>query len=273
MTLPGLPLFVAVAGRPIILLGNGAAAAAKRRLLERTGARLVGEEETAALAIVAIEDDTQAAAAVARLKARGVLVNATDRPDLCDFTLPAIVERTPVIVAVSTAGTSAGLAAALRQRLEALLPEKLGGLAWRLFEAREAIRTRYPEPRERRRALGAALAEGGQLDPLACVPDAVDEWLAGSTEPAPALVRIELRSSDPDDLTLREARLLGQADRIFHRGDVPSAILDRARADAVRVCTDTSPTDPGAGLSIDLTMQALNMVQVDRSESAPGVTR
>jgi len=252
VSLPDLPLFVTVAGRPVILLGQGAAADAKRRLLDRAGARIVGEDAQAALAIVAIEDDAEAAAAVARLKARGVLVNATDRPDLCDFTLPAIVERAPVIVAIGTGGASAGLAAALRQRLETLLPATLGTLAKRLFEARGAIRARYPDGAARRRALGAALAEGAPLDPLTAGPEAVDSWLEGSTAPAARLVAIRLRSADTDDLTLREARLLGQADRVFHRPNVPAAILDRARADAARHACPAPPADPGPGLSIDL---------------------
>ncbi|MGN6269095.1 MAG: NAD(P)-dependent oxidoreductase [Sphingomonas sp.] len=252
MKLPALPLFMVVAGRPVILLGHGEAAAAKRRLLERAGARIVGEEEQAALAIVAIEDDAEAAAAVARLKASGVLVNATDRPELCDFTLPAIVDRAPVLVAIGSGGASAGLAAALRQRLEALLPTTLGALAERLFEARPAIRARYPDGDPRRRALGAALAEGGALDPLAAGPEAVGAWLAEGGAPAARLVTIRLRSADPDDLTLREARLLGQADRVFHRPDVSAAILDRARVDAVRHACPAPPADPGPGLSIDL---------------------
>ncbi len=69
-----------------------------------------------------------------------------------------------------------------------------------------------------------------------------------------ALVAITLRSADPDDLTLRQARLLGQADRVFHRPDVPVAILDRARADAVRVACAAPPEEPGSGLSVDLAM-------------------
>jgi uroporphyrin-III C-methyltransferase/precorrin-2 dehydrogenase/sirohydrochlorin ferrochelatase len=74
-----LPVFIRLSGRPVILLGDGEAAGAKRRLLERAGAQIVGEEAKAALAIVAIEDDDDAEAAIARLKARGVLVNAVDR--------------------------------------------------------------------------------------------------------------------------------------------------------------------------------------------------
>lgn len=252
MSLPSLPLFVTVAGRPVILLGRGAAAEAKRRLLERAGAAIVGEEANAALAIVAIEDEAEATAAVGRLKARGVLVNAVDRPALCDFTLPAIVDRAPVIVAIGTGGASAGLAAALRQRLEALLPATLGALAERLFESRAAIRAEYPEDDARRRALGAALAEGGRLDPFAAGPEAVDAWLGDETAPAGRLMTIRLRSADPDDLSLREARALGQADRVFHRADVPAAILDRARADAARHVCAAPPDDSGAGLSVDL---------------------
>ena len=252
VSLPALPLFVTVAGRPVILLGRGAAAEAKRRLLDRAGARIVDEEADAALAIVAIEDGAEAAAAVARLKARGVLVNATDRAELCDFTLPAIVERTPVLVAIGTGGASAGLAAALRQRLETLLPTTLGALAERLFAARSAMRARYPDGDARRRALGSALSEGGALDPLAASPDAVDSWLEDGAAPAARLVTIRLSSADPDDLSLREARLLGQADRVFHRPNVPAAILDRGRADAVRHTCPMPPADPGPGLSIDL---------------------
>ena len=102
MSLASLPLFVRLGGRPVILLGEGEPAEAKRRLLDRAGALVVGEDAPATLAIVAIEDEDAAQAAIARLKARGILVNAVDRPAVCDFTLPAIVERGPVIIAIGT---------------------------------------------------------------------------------------------------------------------------------------------------------------------------
>ena len=251
VSLHSLPLFVRLAGRPVILLGAGEAAAAKRRLLERAGAMIVGEESTAALAIVAIEDEAGALAAVDRLKRRGVLVNAVDRPDLCDFTLPAIVDRDPVIVAVGTGGASAGLAAALRQQLEALLPGDLGRLADTVFEARAAIRAAYPDPVARRQALAAAMAAGGDLDPLGPDPD-IPRWLAsdGRNDAGQGLVRIALTSDDPDDLTLRQARWLAQADRVYHRDDVPPAIIDRARADALRIVSDAPPVTREPGLTI-----------------------
>lgn len=250
MSLAALPIFVKLAGRPVILIGTGEVADAKRRLLERAGAQVVDETAEAALAIVAADVPEPI---VARLRGRGVLVNTVDRPDLCDFTLPAIVDRDPVLVAVGTGGVSAGLAAALRQRLETLLPAGLGGLARALEAARPAIRSRWPDAGARRRALGAALA--GPLDPLAeHVEGAVDAWLAEAAEPAPSLLRFVLASGDPDDLSLREARALAQAERVYHRRDVPTAILDRARADAARIACDAAPAAPDSGLSVYLEM-------------------
>ncbi|WP_380873327.1 siroheme synthase [Sphingomonas sp. DBB INV C78] len=235
----------------MILTGEGAAANAKRRLLERAGARVVGEEADAALAVVSDGDE----ATVMRLRSRGVLVNATDRPELCDFTLPAIVDRDPVIIAVGTGGASAGLAKALRQRLEVWLPSSLGGLANGLARARDAMRARWPDPADRRRAIDAALEAGGSLDPLADhAEEAVEHWLAArDAAPTPSgLVVVLLRSPDPDELTLRQARLLGQCDRIYHRPDVPAAILDRGRADADRIaCARPVGGEPGLSIDID----------------------
>ncbi|WP_326523779.1 precorrin-2 dehydrogenase/sirohydrochlorin ferrochelatase family protein [Sphingomonas sp.] len=227
-SLHSLPVFLRLRGRAVILIGEGDAAEAKRRLLERAGAVVAGENDPAALAIV-VDDE----AAVLRLKARGVLVNAVDRPDLCDFTLPAIVERGDVIVAVGTGGASAGLAAALRQRIEGWLPARLGDLVAGLRNARAAIRARWPDSGDRRRAIGAALAEGGPLDPLEQRSD-IDSWLASDAPSPPALTRFAA-PSDPDDLTLAQARALALADHVYHGGDVAPAILDRARADASRI--------------------------------------
>ena len=252
MTLASLPLFVRLGGRPVILLGEGEPAEAKRRLLERAGAAIVGEAATAALAIVAIEDDDEALAAVARLKARGILVNAVDRPAYCDFTVPAIVDRSPVLIAIGTGGVSAGLAAALRQRLESILPATLGSLATALSDARGAMRARYPDGPGRRRALGAALSAGGVLDPMGPGAD-VAAWLANDTAVGLSVRRITLRSGDPDDLTLGDARALAQADRVVHAPGVPLAILDRARADAVRIVAGTD-VEPGDGLTVELEM-------------------
>ena len=251
--LHSLPIFVRLQGVNVILLGTGDPADAKRRLLERAGAVLTGEDAVAPLAIVAIEDDDEARAAIARLKARGILVNAVDRAALCDFTLPAIVDRDPVLIAIGTGGASAGLAKALRQRFEALLPAGLGTLATGLSEARNALRARFADSADRRRAIDAALGEGGTLDPFGPT-QSVNDWLSDdAVEVRDRMETIILTSSDPDDLTLKQARLLGQADRVYHAPDVPPPILDRARADAARMSGDPG-TDMLPGLTLIVRM-------------------
>jgi uroporphyrin-III C-methyltransferase / precorrin-2 dehydrogenase / sirohydrochlorin ferrochelatase len=249
-----LPLFVRLQGRAVILLGEGDAASAKRALLERAGAEIVGEDSAAALAIVALEDEAEAQAAVARLKARGILVNAVDRPSLCDFTLPAIIDRDPVLIAIGTGGASAGLAKALRQRLEGLLPQSLGAMATALQAARGTMRARFPDATERRRAIDDALNPSGPLDVLVAHDvDAVAHWLAsphgGSSGGYHHLI---ITSDDPDDLTLAQARLLGQADQIFHSPEIAPAILARGRADAVRSACSMPPDPPFDGIILYL---------------------
>ena len=243
-----LPIFLKVQGRKVVLIGSGDMAEAKARLWRRAGAVLVDEAEAdgAAVAIIALEGE-EADAAAARMRAKGLLINVVDRPDLCDFTTPAIVERDPVLIAIATGGASAGLAKALRQRLEAMLPQNLGGLANGLSAARDAMRTRFPGAADRRRALDAALSEGGPLDPFTDgAADGVEAWLAAGEAPARSgYHRFALNSADPDDLTLRAARMLGQADVVWHETACPTDILNRARADAVRmeVAANTPPPD------------------------------
>ncbi|MBN8842498.1 MAG: siroheme synthase [Sphingomonadales bacterium] len=248
-----LPIFLNLSGRTVVLVGEGEAADAKARLIVRAGGRIVPAwEEGATIAFVALDDEDAAQAAATALRARGLLVNVVDRPDLCDFTTPAIVDRAPVTIAIGTGGASAGLAKAVRQRVEVMLPARLGALASALYAAREAMKARWPAAADRRRAIDGALASGGALDPLnAEAADKVDAWLAGDERAAPGgLHIIRVTSADPDDLTLRAARLLGEADRIFHAASVPATILDRARADAARHVVDAPPSEPPAGLSL-----------------------
>lgn len=233
-----LPLFFRLTGRKVVVLGMGDAADAKRRLIERAGGECVAEPEAhhAVLGFVAIEDAKQAEAAAIRLRCKGLLVNVTDMPALCDFTVPSIVDRDPVLIAVGTGGASAGLAKILRLRIERMLPQGIGALATALGKARDGMKTRWPSPAQRRRALDTALDEGGALDIFAAQDDAaVDRWLAGTGDGTPrGVYEITLRTLHPDDLTLREARLLGSADVVAHDAAVPETILVRARADAVR---------------------------------------
>lgn len=249
-----LPLFHRIAGTRVVLVGNGDMAEAKARLIERAGGILCAETEAhhARLAFVALEDKRAAEAAALRLKRAGLLVNVADRPDLCDFTLPSILDREPVLVAVSTGGASAGLAKHLRLRLEAILPQGLGTLASRLNQTRDAIRERFPSANDRRHALDMALAEGGTLDPFdPASADNVAGWIDGAqTGEASQTVEFVLTSDDPEELTLRQARLMGRADTILHDPQIPAAILTRARADAVRLALPAKA--PVEGLTVIL---------------------
>ena len=222
-----------------MIIGEGDGANAKRRLVERAGGVCCGEPEAhhARLAFVALDDPRAAEAAALRLRGKGLLVNVTDRPELCDFTVPSVLDRGPVLVAVGTGGASAGLAKQLRLRLEAILPQSLGALAEALHAARGRMRERWPDAATRRQALDSALTTGGVLDPFAGgASNKIDDWLQGGDPTTGGqMVEVQLRSGDADELTLREARLLGTADAVMHDPEVPETILVRARADAVRL--------------------------------------
>ncbi|WOE76217.1 precorrin-2 dehydrogenase/sirohydrochlorin ferrochelatase family protein [Alterisphingorhabdus coralli] len=236
------PIFLELEGQTVILLGTGEAADAKRRLYARAGAVFTDDENAdARIAVVALEDDAEAEAAVARLKARGLLVNAVDRPHLCDYTTPAIVDRNPVTIAIGTGGASAGLAKALRQRLESLLPQSLGQLAQALANARNAMKARWPDGLTRRRAIDAALGEGGVLDPFSAnASDAVEVWLQqGEEGGSGGHHEIRLASQDPDDLSIGQARLLAGADLVLLHGDIAPEIVARVRADAMVIEADS----------------------------------
>ncbi len=242
-----LPLFHRITGQPVIVLGEGEAADAKRRLVERAGGVCVGADDgDARLGFVALAEPEKA---VAELRARGVLVNVVDRPDLCDFTVPSLLERGALLVAVGSGGLSAGLTKAVRLRLERFLPSSLGALAEALGAARAAIKARWPDPAERRRVLDSAVGEGGALDLLRDhAPEAVARWLENGAAELPGVHEFSLAGDDPDDLTLRQARWLGEADLIAYEPGVPDAVLHRARADTVRCRIapgSPAPTHPG----------------------------
>jgi uroporphyrin-III C-methyltransferase/precorrin-2 dehydrogenase/sirohydrochlorin ferrochelatase len=237
-----LPLFHRIAGQPVIVLGEGPAAEPKRRLVERAGGRVVadmqqGIDEGARLAFIAHDDAKMCEGDAIRLRCAGLLVNVVDRPDLCDFTTPSVLDRDPVLVAVSTGGASAGLAKQVRLRLERLLPADLGALADRLFAMRGAIKARFPDMAARRRALDEALGEGGALDPLVAGSESrLQAWLDGAEDrQADATEIVTLSSDDPEDLTIRQARLLGSADAVIADPSIAPAVLARARADAQRL--------------------------------------
>lgn len=257
--LASLPLFHQITGQQVLVLGEGPAAEPKRRLVERAGGVIVDDlaravDEGVRLAFIAFDDARACEVAALNARCAGMLVNVVDRPELCDFTTPSILDRDPLLIAIGTGGASAGLAKHVRLRLERVLPETLGLLAKALEAARPRLRERFPDGPDRRRAVDAALREGGALDPLD--PEAFQR-VAGWAEGTPMAVsgglsELVLTSADPEDLTLRQARLLGEADVLLIDGAVPASILARARADAARQMLGANAAglegvEPGSG--------------------------
>jgi uroporphyrin-III C-methyltransferase/precorrin-2 dehydrogenase/sirohydrochlorin ferrochelatase len=250
-----LPLFHRLAGQPVLVLGEGDAADAKRRLVADAGGEPVDRAtEGARLAFLALAEGAEEAAA--HWRAQGLLVNVVDRPELCDFTVPAIVDRTPVVAAVGTGGASASLAKALKERLELILPATLGQLALAMDAAKPDVAGVHDSVAARRDFWASLLAPGAALDPLAPPTDpavAILDALAGSAAPEARLDRIAIGPDGADALRLRELRLMQQADLLLFGPGVPAEALALVRRDATRRPGTEAP-DPLEGRVVILTM-------------------
>jgi len=173
-----LPIFLDIREQPCLVVGGGEAAARKTALLLRAGARvtvqapglsaafdagLAGgriahraadfrDEDLAgfALAIAAADDNAVNRAVAAAARARRIPVNVVDQPALCTFIMPSIVDRSPVIVAVSTGGASPVLARLIRARLETLIPAGYGRLARLVASFRDKVKQRFTHSSRRR---------------------------------------------------------------------------------------------------------------------------
>ena len=156
-------------GVRVAVAGEGEAADAKARLFDGSPARLIripadrAEEKAsyagARLAFVALEGEAAARAAGAA-RATGALVNVVDRPELCDFHTPALIDRGAVVGAIATGGAAPVLAAELRSEIEARWPERLGALAEVIATLRDEVRTALPDPAARRAWLRRELIDG-----------------------------------------------------------------------------------------------------------------
>lgn len=241
------PAFFPLEGRRVVIAGTGEAAEAKARLfdgspaqlvrLEGPQAFLVGAYGGALLAFIAGDDlFIQAAAGAAR--AAGVLVNVVDRPDLCDFNTPAVIDRGAVVAAVGTAGAAPMLAGLLRNDIEARVPPGAGRVAVLLRRLQGEVREAFPDLVARRSFLRSAI--GGE---------AAQAALDGDMDRAESLLRAAIaKGGEPtgrvafvagrgpaDLLTLRASRALAEADVIAFDADTDPAVLALARRDAGRL--------------------------------------
>jgi uroporphyrin-III C-methyltransferase/precorrin-2 dehydrogenase/sirohydrochlorin ferrochelatase len=272
-----LPLFVDMRDRLVIVIGGGVVAHRKTELLLKAHARVrvvapqlcadlavyrdLGRIEhrpllfcasqlEGAVLVVAATDDEAVNDAVARAaRERGVLVNVVDDGARSSFIFPAIVDRSPLIVAVGTAGASPTLARRVRTQIEALLPERLGQLATYAGRWREAVRQALPALPARLRfwdnffngPVAASLVAGNAAGANEAMQRLLDQARAAAGERQGEVYLIGVGPGDPDLLTLRAQQLLQQADVLLHDRLVPEAILGRARRDAQRINVGKSP--------------------------------
>jgi len=265
-----LPIFVKLKDRPCLVAGGGEVALRKADLLLRAGGRVTVVATAFCPGLSALADDNQiqarqkefepsdaagmalviAATDDARVNVRvaqsaealNIPVNVADRPDLCGFIFPSILERSPIVVAVSSGGASPVLARLLRARLEALIPAGYGRLAALAERFRARVKRALPDAAQRRRFWEDALQ-----GPIA------EQVLSGHDHEADARLEAALQQAetaapsggevylvgagpgDPDLLTLRALRLMQQADAVIYDRLVSPEVLARVRLDAERI--------------------------------------
>ena len=264
-----LPLFMDLRGRPVLLVGGGEMAAAKARMLIKAGADLTvvaprlereltelvdaggvghiarpfraGDVSASALVYGATGDAAVDEHVAAEARAAGVAVNVVDRQDLCDFITPAIVDRDPVVVGISTGGAAPVLARRLRASIEALLPARLGQLALFANGFRTAVKTKLESASGRRRfwerffdgPIADAFLGGDERTARRAALEAVNR--PAETPTVGTVHIVGAGPGDPDLLTMRAFRLLSHADLVIHDRLIGPDILDYVRRDAERL--------------------------------------
>jgi uroporphyrin-III C-methyltransferase/precorrin-2 dehydrogenase/sirohydrochlorin ferrochelatase len=241
------PAFLELRGRLALVLGEGELAERKSAPLAAAGARLrraarfdpaLLEGVALAIGADAPEEDLRALSAAAQ--ARGIPVNIVDRPELCSFITPAIVDRDPITIAISTGGAAPVLARMIRQRIEAVLPPALGAVAALAGRFAAAVRRALPDQAARRRFLERSLAgPPAELALAGRVTEAEAAFAAALAQadaaPPGMVFLVGAGPGRADLLTLRALRLLGEADVIVHDRLVSDEVLDMARRDAPRI--------------------------------------
>jgi uroporphyrin-III C-methyltransferase/precorrin-2 dehydrogenase/sirohydrochlorin ferrochelatase len=296
------PVFFDLTAQRVLVVGGGEVALRKVALLERSGALItlvapdvLPELQARAAAgkiILAIREFVPNDLDGARLvivatsrravnrwiaslsEARGIPVNVVDDREASRFIVPAIIDRDPVLVAISTGGTSPVLARRLRERLEALIPKKIGELALWLRALRHGARRRLRDTDERRRFFENIVdgpAARRFIDGDTHGAQALAQQLLARTSSAPRsageVTLVGAGPGDPELLTLKALRALQDADVILHDRLVPEGLLDMARRDAARICVGKA-----AG-SIGSTQEQINALLIEHARQGKRVVR
>lgn len=297
-----LPVFLRLQDQPALVVGGGQVALRKVHTLLRAGAcvRLVAPEihselkellatpphlvhERAFTAgdldgvklVVAATDDAPLNREVSRLaQERHLPVNVVDQPELCSFIFPSIIDRSPLVVAVSSGGRSPVLARLLRARLETFIPASYGALAELLGRFRERARERFSSlPGRMRfweRVISGPVAEMMMSGQVEKAEGLLEDMLAqGEAEtPQGEVYLVGAGPGDPDLLTFRALRLMQQADVVLYDRLVSEPILDLCRRDAERIhvgkqrSKHTMPQQDISRLLVELAQQGKRVLRL-----------
>jgi uroporphyrin-III C-methyltransferase / precorrin-2 dehydrogenase / sirohydrochlorin ferrochelatase len=296
------PVFFDLAGQKVLIVGGGEVALRKVSLLERTGALITvvapriapelmeraaagnlklairefapGDLDGARLVIVATSRRAVNRWIAKLSESRNVPVNVVDDREASRFIVPAIIDRDPVLVAVSTGGTSPVLARRLRERLEALIPGRIGELASWLKSLRGAARQKLRDTDERRRFFETVVdgpAASRFIEGDSKGAERIAQQLLARTSTAPRaageVILVGAGPGDPELLTLRALRALQDADVILYDRLVSDAVLDMARRDAVRICVGKSAGNVGS------TQAQINALLIEHAKQGRRVVR
>ena len=266
-----LPLFFDLRNKPCLIVGAGEVAARKLELLCRAGADVrivapavsesvrtliaqhkleVAEREFtesdvtgAVLVIAATNDESVNQRVFDCCDAAGLLINSVDNPQISNVIFPGIIDRSPVLVAISTAGSSPTLARVVRGWIEARLPPGLGRLAEFIDARRDEIKERLGTIRERQRfwqrIINGPAGERAMRGDAAAAGRAFDSELSAQlSAEAPAagcVLLVGAGPGDPELLTLKGLRAVQGADVILYDNLVNAEILEYARRDAEKI--------------------------------------
>lgn len=221
-------------GEEMLTLASNGAAQGSLRLIPRGWAApgLAG-----AALIVADAPATEASALRQAARAAGVPLNLIDQPEFCDFQFGSIVNRSPVVIGISTGGAAPVLAQMVRSRIESIIPLHLAHWAGIARRIRHQVREKFATAQERRRFWESFAARA-----IAGPPDEAAATLPAAIEAAKQVTVIAVDCAD--DLTLRQVKALLSADEVHVFGRCPEGILDFARREAKRV---TRRAGEGAG--------------------------
>jgi uroporphyrin-III C-methyltransferase/precorrin-2 dehydrogenase/sirohydrochlorin ferrochelatase len=269
MLMEFLPVFLDVRNKPCLVVGGGEVAVRKVANLVGCGARVIlvsprlveglerqrreeaiehrarafteSDLENVYLVVAATDDPEVNRGVAESAKRRRIPVNVVDRPELGTFLMPSVVDRSPVVVAVSTGGASPVLARLIRTRLESLIPAGYGRLAELTRRFRDQVKARFGNPAERRRFWDQVL-QGGVAERVFAGQNAEAQVLLEKTleqtEPSHGMGEVYLVGGgpgDPDLLTFRALRLMQQADVVVYDRLVAKPVLEMTRRDAQRI--------------------------------------